>query len=195
MDFNEEMNVDQEIHVQEIQDHPVFICKTVIDSDSQLEGSKAAMGKKTVGSSWAFYGLYVLLAGYLVADSIINSHWQKNAFMLVLVAAMTGFTIYSKKTGTKRAMAHWEEAIAKKYGAKSLHVTTEFYNLSLVQTIAEDEEQLICDGYSSITKVVETENLFLLNHGKDKYYFIAKNGITGGTVDQFRTFIQEKIGG
>ncbi len=195
MDVNEEMNVEQETHVQEVQDHPIFVCKTVIDSNSQLEGSKAAIGKAAGGSNWIFYGIYLLMGGYLIADSIINSHWQKNALMLVLVAAMTGFTIYSKKTGTKRAMAHWEEAIFKKYGSKALHVTTEFYNHSLVQTIAEDEEQLVCDGYSSVTKIVETENLFLLNHGKNQYYFVAKDGITGGSVDEFRTFIQGKIGG
>lgn len=198
MDLYEDKEIIEEVDQEEeplVQDHPLFVANTIIDIHSQMEGSQAARGNKAHGADWVMYGMCLLMGGYLVADSIINDHWQKNAILLILVAAITVFTVFSRKKAPQKAMEQWEQAIIKKYGAPALHVTTEFYNFSLVQTIKEDEEQLICDGYSAVTEIVESENLFLLRHGKNQYYFVAKNGFVKGSAEQFRTFIQERIGG
>ena len=95
----------------------------------------------------------------------------------------------------KKAMQNWEMSIRQRYGSSALHLTTEFYELSLAQTLEEDEEQFTVEGYSSIFELKETENLFLLRHGRDQYYFISKKGFTTGTAEEFRTFIQKRIGG
>ena len=198
MDYKEELDIVEEMEDEEevvIQDHPIFVCKTVIDRNSQQEASQAALGKSGFYTSLALYGMCAVMGVYLILDSIIHSHWQKNGIMLFFVAAITVFTIYSRISAPKRAMNHWEEALIKRYGSPALHVTTEFYNLSLAQTIQEDEEQFVGDGYSSIMEVVETENMLLLRHGKNQYYFVAKNGFVQGNAEQFKTFIQERIGG
>ncbi len=198
MDINEEKDMIEETDHEEesvVLDQPIFVCHTVIDVNSQQEASEAAIGKKSRGANWVMYGMCLLMGGYLVADSIINSHWQQNAIMLILVAAIAVFTVFSRNGTQKKALERWEEAIIKKYGSPALHVTTEFYKLSLAQTIKEDEEQFVGDGYSSILEMLETENLFMLRHGKNQYYFVAKNGFVRGTAEEFRTFIKERMGG
>lgn len=181
--------------VMEIQDEPLFVCNTVIDVNAQQEASKAAMGKSSLISNLIMYGMCIAMAGYLVVDSIRYDRWQQNGLMLVLTAAVVVFIIFSRNSAPKKAMARWEEAIIKRYGSPALHLTTEFYELSLAQTLREDEEQFIGDGYSSIREMIETEHLFLLRHAKNQYYFVAKNGFTKGTADQFRSFMEQRIGG
>lgn len=196
MDYNEKMDMIEENHEEvEQQDQPLFVCKTDLDITLQGEGSQAIMGKANLGTSLAMYGMCLVVGVYLIADSILKNRWQNNAFMLILVGAITIFAIISRKKAPTRALNQWEQAIIQRYNSPILHVTTEFYPLSLVQTIEEDEEQIVFDGYSSITEMVETENLFMLRHGKTQYYFVSKKGFVRGTADAFRTFIQERIGG
>ncbi|MBP3413535.1 MAG: YcxB family protein [Oscillospiraceae bacterium] len=181
--------------IVEIQDKPLFVCQTVIDVNAQMEASKAAMGKTNLISNLVMYGMCLIMAAYMVMDSIQNDHWKQNALMLGLIALVAVFVFFSRNNAPKKAMARWEEAIIKKYGTNSLHLTTEFYEMSLAQSLREDEEQFVCDGYSSIKELKETENLFLLRHSQNQYYFIDKKGFTTGTADQFRSFIQKHIGG
>lgn len=181
--------------VMEIQDQAIFVCHTVIDVNSQQEASKNAMKKPNLISNLVIYGMSLFMGGYLVADAFANGHWKHNAIMLVLVGAVVLFSLISRKSSLKKAMARWEEAIIQKYGSPALHVTTEFYNLSLAQTVKEDDEQFVGDGYSSIREILETENLFLLRYGKNQYYFVAKKGFTKGNAEEFRTFIRQRIGG
>jgi len=191
MDMQESMEQEEVIE----QDHPVFVCDTVLDVYAQLEAAKAAVGKRNRGFNIAMYMGFALMAGYLILDSALNQRWQANAFSFVLVGAIMVFLLVSRFSSPKKAMAHWEEAMIKKYGSPALHINTEFYELSLAQSLREDEEQFVCDGYSSVKELVETENLFLLRHGKNQYYFVAKNGFRVGTADQFRSFIEQRIGG
>jgi hypothetical protein len=181
--------------VPEVQDTPLFVCNTVIDVNMQQEASKAAMGKSNLISNLVVYGMCAAMLVYLVVDSISKSHWKQNGVMMVLVALVAVFATFSKNSTPKKAMARWEEAIIKRYGTSALHVTTEFYELSLAQTLKEDEEQFIGDGYSSILEVKETEHLFLLRHAKNQYYFVAKDGFTKGNVEEFRSFIMARTGG
>jgi len=191
MDMQESMEQEEVIE----QDHPVFVCDTVLDVYAQLEAAKAAVGKRNRGFNIAMYMGFALMAGYLILDSALNQRWQANAFSFVLVGAIMVFLLVSRFSSPKKAMAHWEEAMIKKYGSPALHINTEFYELSLAQSLREDEEQFVCDGYSSVKELVETENLFLLRHGKNQYNFVAKNGFRVGTADQFRSFIEQRIGG
>ena len=198
MDLNENKEMIEEIDNEEeplVQDHPLFVANTIIDIHSQQEGSQAAMGKSSRRTDWVMYGMCLIMGVYLILDSAINNRFRQNALWIVVVIFISVFTAFSRKNAPKKAMEHWEQAIIQKYGSPALHVTTEFYRHSLAQSIKEDEEQLICDGYSSVSEILETENLFLLRHGKNQYYFVAKNGFVKGTADQFSAFIQERIGG
>ncbi len=195
MDNEEVMEYEEVSEQEKVQDHPIFVCNTVIDVNAQMEASKAAMGKSGLIASLIMFGVCGLAEGYLILDSIRNDHWQKNAIMIILLAALAIFTFFTRNGAMKKATAKWEESILKRYGSPALHLTTEFYELSLAQSLREDEEQFVCDGYSAITEMAETEHLFLLRHGKNQFYFIAKDGFTRGTPEAFRSFILERIGG
>ena len=192
MDNEEVMEYEE---VTEVQDQPLFVCNTVIDVHAQLEAAKAAVGKRNKNFNLAMYMGFALMAGYLILDSVMNQRWKANGFSFVMVGAIMVFLLVSRFSSPKKAMAHWEEAMIKKYGSPALHINTEFYELSLAQSLREDEEQFICDGYSSVKEMIETENLFLLRHGKNQYYFVSKRGFTLGTADQFRSFMEQRMGG
>lgn len=179
----------------QVQDQPKFVCKTVLDVNYQNEATKAIVGKSQLGSSLVMFGLIFIVGFYYLLDSIMNQAWQKNSFMLILSLAMLGFAVYSRLTMPKKITEQWETAIEKKYGSKSLHLTTEFYARSLAQSIQENEDEIDFDGYSSITELKETEHLYLLRHGKNKYYFVDKKGFTVGDPKEFRSFIEQCMGG
>ena len=181
--------------VEESMDEPLFVCETVIDVKTQGEASKAASGKSALIMSLVTYITCLAMVVYLVVDSILNDCWDKNGLMLVLAVGVMVYAFFSRKNAPKKALLRWEAAIRRKFGTPALHITTEFYELSLAQTLQEDEEQFLGDGYSSILELKETENLFLLRHSKNQYYFVSKAGFTKGTAEEFRKFIQEKIGG
>ena len=197
MDINEELDIIEEDHVEqeEIEDRPLFVCNTVMDIGCQEEVTKVLMGKSALITDIGMYAMCVLIGGYLIADSIINSRWKQNGIMLGVIAGLAILTFVLRKTSPKKALQRWEEAIIKKYDSPALHLTTEFYNLSLAQSLKEDEEQIVVDGYSSIDKLIETENFFLLRYHKDRYYIVSKKGFTWGSAEGFRTFITERIGG
>jgi hypothetical protein len=44
-------------------------------------------------------------------------------------------------------------------------------------------------------EVKESPNLFLLRYGKQSYYYVYKYGFQKGTVEEFRRFINDRIGG
>lgn len=198
MNMNEELDMMEEtdfVEEPKVEDHPYLVCKTTIDISSQEEIAKIIMGKSALGTDLLMYGMCLLVGGYLVADSIINSHWSQNGFMLAVMVGLAILTFVLRLISPKKAMKRWEEAIIRKYGSPALHVTTEFYNLSIAQTLDEDEDQIVVDGYSSIEEMKETENFFLLRYSKDQYYTIAKKGFTLGSEEQFRSFIMGRIGG
>lgn len=188
----EELEVAEE--AEKIED-PLFVCKTSIDINTQMEATKVAMGKTNLIANLVLYGMCFLMAASMIYDSIVNQDWQKNAFMLILVGGVVIFTLISRVRSPRKTMERWESAIMSKYGTKALHLTTEFYERSLAQILQEDEDQFLCEGYSSIYEMKETENLFMLRHAKNQYYFVAKKGFTKGTAEQFRSFMEQRIGG
>ena len=192
MDIQEPMDTET---IAEEQDEPIFVCNTTIDVHAQLEASKAAVGKRNRNFNMAMYLGFAIVVAYLVLDSVLNHHWQANIFSFLMVGVVLVFLLVSRKSTPKKAMAHWEDAMTKRYGTPAIHVNTEFYELSLAQSLWEDEEQFVCDGYSSVKEIIETENLFLLRYAKNQYYFVAKNGFTVGTADQFRSFMEQRMGG
>ena len=88
----------------------------------------------------------------------------------------------------------WEENLLKKYGSNALHLTTEFFECSLCQSVKETGDSLV-EGYSSIDAMKESEHLFLLRCGSQQWFFVEKAGFVKGSAEDFRQFISGKIGG
>ena len=65
-----------------------------------------------------------------------------------------------------------------------------------ISPVAEDDS-LVTEGYSAISRMKETEHLILLRHNASQWFFLAKDGFQGGAaeLEKFRTFIAQKIGG
>lgn len=177
-----------------MQDQPQFVVETTLDAQMQEEASLAVMTKTANILSYIIYAVCGAMLIYLLVDSIMYTHWKENAIMMVLHAALLVYFLYSQKTGRKKALKRWEENLIRNYGTPALHLTTEFYELSLAQSLRETDD-LITDGYSSIKELKESEHLFLLRYANRQYYFIAKDGFAKGTAEEFRTFISARMGG
>ena len=185
----------QEEMLEEIQPvEPLFVVETTIDAAVHSEASEAAGGKKSKILGWAMIVLCAVGLIYTLVICIVHQAWLQNAFGLAAISLMLLYAIYSHKALPKKAVKRWEENIMRRFGAPALHLTTEFYPLSLCQTLHENED-LIDEGYSSLTGIIESENLFLLRYNRQQCFFVSKNGFTKGTPDEFRSFIEARIGG
>ena len=189
--------MDEEIMNQEEivqQDEPLFIVKTRIDKQFQEEASRTVMGKAPLVMNIILYSVFGLSFLWLLIDSLFNKNLDKNAILLILIPVVLIYTFLNRKSGPQKALKRWEDNIIRRFGTTALHLTTEFYPRSLAQTMEEDGT-LLTEGYSALQEVKESDNLFLLRYDKQSYFFVYKYGFQKGTVDEFRTFINARIGG
>lgn len=173
----------------------LFRVKTVLDIKAQEEATKAVRGKLIELITWIFVGICAVFGGvmfwqYFTAEDAPKSNLIFGGLMILAVL----FSVYNKVFGSKRALQKWETSLQQKFGTSALHLSTEFYPRSLSQTV-EETENVMVDGYSTVTNMKETENLFLLYVGGRQWYFISKSGFEVGDADSFRKFMSEKIGG
>ena len=112
------------------------------------------------------------------------------AGVLVLVIA---FLIYSRLTAPKKALKRWESGMRRSYGTDALHLTTEFFDHSLAQSVEECDD-LIVEGYSKISELRETEHLLLLRCSARQWFFVDKSGFTVGDAEQCKDFLRDRIG-
>ncbi len=190
--FEEELEEEEE--TPELPD-TLFRVETVLDIESQKEASQAVRGKLMDVVTWVFVGLCVVLLGvflwqFFSAESRDNSQ----IFLMVVLVFAIGMSLYNKFIGQKKALKRWEADLQRRYGSPALHLTMEFFERSLCQSVRETEDTQI-EGYSILSQMKESENLFLLHCGKQQWYFVSKKGFTKGTPEDFRKFISEKIGG
>lgn len=172
---------------------PKFVVKTVLNAKSQQEASEAVMPKSMKVMNYVMIGLMVAAAGILLWQYIVTKS-QANLVMFIFAALLTAYLIYSRLTMSKKALRRWEESMQRSFGSNELHLCAEFYTYSMVQTLDEDEAVAV-EGYSELSGVVESEHLFLLRRSRQQWFFIAKDGFTTGTAEEFRSFINERIGG
>lgn len=174
---------------------PLFTFNTVLCAELQLEASRAVSSKTT---KYVGYVAFVLAAVGLVLMIFrcIVEGGSTNIVLTAFLAVLLSFLVYSTLTGPKKAIARWEENMRRSFGTTELHLCTEFYDRALAQTVTEDDS-LVTEGYSAISRMKETEHLILLRHSASQWYFLAKDGFQGGAaeLDKFRTFIAQKIGG
>lgn len=186
------MKQEETLEIQ--QDEPLFVVETTIDASIQSEASAAVGGKKSKILGWVMIGLSFAAVAYILVECILHQTWKQNAFGLIALTAMLAYSIYSRKALPKKAIKRWEDNLIQRFGSPALHLTTEFYPLSLAQTMHEDDSY-VDEGYSSVSEMLESENLFLLRYRKQQYFFVNKKGFTKGTPEEFRSFIEARIGG
>ena len=172
-------------------DPPLFSVNTVIDAKIQQEASETVAAKSAKYVSYACLGLVILAFGFLVYQYIM-ARSTSSLVLMVGAGLVVAYLIYSQITMPKKALERWEASIRRSFGASELHVTTEFYPLSLAQTVKEDGSVNV-QGYSELSDLRESEHLFLLRRSQQQWFFIAKDGFTAGTADEFRKFISERI--
>lgn len=184
-----------ELHPEETEETslepPCFSVNTVIDADLQMEASKALARKSTKIVSYVCFALVVASLGVLLWQYFMTKE-SINLIMSGLVVLALVYLCYSYFSLPKRALRRWEESVLRAYGSRELHLCTEFYRHSLVQTMRENDS-VVVQGYSELSELRETEHLFLLRHSKQQWFFIGKEGFTAGTAEEFRKFIAERI--
>ena len=175
-------------------DKPKFVIETTLDAQMHLRASTAAQPKFL-----SIFGYICIAICAIMGIILIGLYIEtKNTTNLLYAAAMIltiAFALYTKFIAPKKQSARWEQSIARAYGSKELHLTTEFYNHSFIQTMRENEENMVDAIYSELVQLKETEDLFLIRCANSQWLFLSKNGFREGTADDFRKFINEHIGG
>lgn len=172
-------------------DPPLFTVKTEINGEIQMEASMLLRPKAAKFVSYLCIMLVAASLGVLIWQYVVTKA-PIHLIMGGMVILALVYLFYAYYSMPKRALRRWEESIQRTYGGKSLHLYTEFYRLSLAQTLEEDGT-ISVKGYSELSDLRESEHLFLLRHSKQRWYFINKDGFTTGTPDEFRTFITKAI--
>ncbi len=174
-------------------DPPKFSVNTVINAKVQQEASQTLATGSAKMISYVCFALVVVAFGLLIWQYVI-ARTSTNLIMTILCALVLIYLAYSHLTMPKKALARWESSLVRTYGSAELHLTTEFYNLSLAQTVREDGAVNV-QGYSELSELRESEHLFLLRRSKQQWFFLAKDGFTVGTADEFRAFIKARLEG
>lgn len=169
-----------------------FTAKTVLDAQVQLEASKTLAPK--IGNYTGIIGIGLMAALLGVTLWQYFTTFQTDRLLMAgLLVLVIAFFVYSRKTAPKKALKRWETSMQRTYGTNQLHLTTEFFEHSLAQSVEESEDFLV-EGYSKISELRETEHLLLLRCSARQWFFIAKDGFTVGNAEDFKEFIRARIG-
>lgn len=169
---------------------PYYVTKTALNAALQLEATQAAQSKLSRILTYCCFGVLVLLLGATVW-MYVKEPATSYLLYLVLEVLVLAYVVYTHFFGQKRSLQKWERQIQSQYGVNALHLTSEFYDLTFMQNVAETGNDMDC-GYSSIEKIEETEHIILLRCGKNRWFFVEKSGVED--VEGFRAFIHEKCG-
>lgn len=194
----EEIRESEVIDIEETEEAPAlnppkFSANTVINAAVQQEASETVASKNAKYVSYGCIALVVVAFGLLIWQYVVN-RTTMGLMMVLLCALVIVYLVYSQVTMPKKALARWEASIERSFGSKELHLTTEFYEYSLAQSVKEDGSVNV-QGYSDLSEIRESEHLFLLRRSKQQWFFVAKDGFTVGSAEDFRTFITERIEG
>lgn len=169
-----------------------FTAKTTLNAAVQLEASKALAPKAGIVASFVGIGLMVAMLG-ITLWQYFTEFSRDRLLMAGILVLMIAFLTYSRLAAPKKALRRWEAGMLRSYGTDALHLTTEFFEHSLAQSVEECDD-LIVEGYSKISELRETEHLLLLRCSLRQWFFIDKTGFTTGDAESFKAFIRDRIG-
>lgn len=190
---NEIYEIDEQEELEPITP-PRFVVNTVLNSDVQAEAAQTAQSKGIQIFGYVCMGLCAAMFIALIVMYFIHKT-PANLFYAALMLLVLGYMLYNKYVSPKKQRERWESTIKRAFGTKELHLVTEFYELSLMQSMQEDEENLVDAGYSELVEMKESENLFLIRCRNRQWFFLSKHGFTVGSAESFRLFITERMGG
>lgn len=170
-----------------------FTAETALNIELHEEANRAMSGKF---GTISFIVSVSLLTAFLAASVYVLLSSKNGASWMYIVVCLVaiGMLLYSRLFGQKKQLKKWEERVQAAFGTNALHLTTEFYDHVLTQSIRESGDATDC-GYSSLRELRESEHLFLLKNANGKFFFVDKRTVRGGTENELRAFLQEKIGG
>ena len=118
-----------------------FSVDTTIDADIQYEASKSLMPRYVQLLTWVCFGLSVVLLGIMVWQYVMTKNTMHLVLALLLVLVV-GYALFNQLRGPRTALRRWQQNIQSKYGSNALHLHTDFYDLTLAQTLQENGEVL-----------------------------------------------------
>lgn len=177
----------------EPQDTPRFTVKTTLNAKMQYEASRALTPKYAQITVWVCIGLAAVMF-CLSLVQFFRTKETNNLLMAGILAFLLLYLFYAQISSPKKALRRWEDNLRRSFGTNELHLTTEFFKLNLAQSLAERDDVTV-EGYSALGKTVETEHLLLLQSGRRQWFFLEKDGLQNGTVDELKAFLAERVGG
>lgn len=193
---NEIYEIDEieEIEESEPIAQPKFVVETTLNADMQEEAVQVVQSKGVQIFGYICMGLCVVMFIALLVLFFTTKN-SGNLFYAAIMLFALAYMLYSKYVAPKKQRARWEDGIMRAFGTKELHLTTEFYDFSLMQTMQEDAENMVDAGYSELAELKETETLFLIRCKNRQWFFLSKKGFRSGDVNAFASFITERMGG
>ena len=119
----------------------IFCRLVTIDADIQYEASKSLMPRYVQLLTWVCFGLSVVLLGIMVWQYVMTKNTMHLVLALLLVLVV-GYALFNQLRGPRTALRRWQQNIQTKYGSNALHLHTDFYDLTLAQTLQENGEVL-----------------------------------------------------
>ena len=111
-----------------------FSVDTTIDANIQYEASKSLMPRYVQLLTWVCFGLSVVLLGIMVWQYVMTKNTMHLVLALLLVLVV-GYALFNQLRGPRTALRRWQQNIQSKYGSNALHLHTDFYDLTLAQTL------------------------------------------------------------
>ena len=81
--------------------------------------------------------LSVVLLGIMVWQYVMTKNTMHLVLALLLVLVV-GYALFNQLRGPRTALRRWQQNIQTKYGSNALHLHTDFYDLTLAQTLQEN---------------------------------------------------------
>lgn len=167
-----------------------FQCVTTYDLPTLYTLNKIGAVVKSRWKSilWRLVGLVITV--YMLFMGVVS---------LVSLSGMTVFGVVYLLCGV--AIGSWCLFL---YRIRAWYIHRFFMNGTQKQTFRFDEDgyeiylenskEKVQEDYSEVVRLVETQRYFLLFLERNVAHILTKDTLTGGTPEQFRTFLEEKSG-
>lgn len=173
---------------------PRFIFHSPLNASMQEEANKAVQSKAVTIFGYVCFALCVGMFATLLVLYFMTKN-SGNLFYAAIMLLTIAYILYIKLVLPKKQRAKWEDQIQRAFGTKELHLVTEFYDRSLIQTLQEDEDNIVDAGYSELQDLKETEHMYMLRCRNRQWFFLSKDGLVKGNAEEFKDFIGTYIGG
>ena len=111
--------------------------------------------------------------------------WIIALCVLLVLGAGAGFAYY-RLYSTAQDAEQMQRTIFEQYEAM-------LQNAEQTTLTVTENGETVERGYSSLGELRQTEHLILLRSGKQQWFFLARDGIEGGTEAEFLAFLRQVL--